>query len=249
MPRARWALVCVVSSLAGAVAGPIVVAPAWRQATTTVSGDARGALGVELGVLAGTIAAKAAGGVYEYDRSRRHERTETLATDIAGSSGSGAEAGETVGDVGYRHFADLLGDWKLEIWATTSTDRRISATGSARASPAGDRAVRIRYGGIEAEGLDRSIDGYTLLSYLPGRGFDLENSFDTLDRPRRFVGEYLVNQNAYTFYPIDDRSATIVRSRVRVDLRISSPKLWVVETYTLIDGKEVQVQSYRFSRT
>jgi hypothetical protein len=35
---------------------------------------------------------------------------------------------------------------------------------------------------------------------------------------------------------------------VRIEIRILSPSMWVAETCTHIDGQEIQVQSYRFTR-
>ena len=39
-----------------------------------------------------------------------------------------------------------------------------------------------------------------------------------------------------------------LRSNVRVEIRIMGSSLWVAEAFTLIDGQEEKVQSYRLTR-
>jgi hypothetical protein len=41
----------------------------------------------------------------------------------------------------------------------------------------------------------------------------------------------------------------VLRSSVRVEIRIASPSLWFADAFTHTDGKEVQIQSYRFVRS
>jgi hypothetical protein len=61
------------------------------------------------------------------------------------------------------------------------------------------------------------------------------------------------HQNAYNFYltnPTDGEMVAggILRSNVRVELRIVGSSLWLAEAFTLIDGREEKVQSYRLTR-
>ena len=43
-------------------------------------------------------------------------------------------------------------------------------------------------------------------------------------------------------------SGGLLRSNMRVEVRVSGAAMWVAEAYTHIEGEEVLVQSYRFTR-
>ena len=88
---------------------------------------------------------------------------------------------------------------------------------------------------------------------LEGPCFGLERHFGSGDDVVKAVGEFLADQNAYTFYVVNPTggemvSGGILRSNVRIDLRIIGPTLWIAEAFTMIDGQETKVQSYRFTR-
>jgi len=93
-----------------------------------------------------------------------------------------------------------------------------------------------------------------LLRYEPGQGFFLENNFSSVsDEVLEFVGEFLVDKNAYVFYLTSHEGSEMVaggilRSNVRVEVRIVGSALWVAEAFTLTDGTEQKVQSYRFTK-
>ena len=56
----------------------------------------------------------------------------------------------------------------------------------------------------------------------------------------------------YNFYLIGSSGGEtmtgVMRSSVRVEVRSSGPELWVADTYSYVNGKDTQVQSYRFTR-
>jgi len=216
-----------------------------------VTGDAKLAVA---GAAVGGVVGGVSGDMYDYDQSRQDDRTMMIAGAIGGSQSGDAATGETVGDVGKRHFEDLGGEWKLDIFFVGAEGENKTAVGSARGLAAGDNAVRVLYQDITTEGYDGAVSGYSLLRYEPGQGFFLENSFSSVsDEVLDFVGEYLVDKNTYVFYltnPTDGEMVAggILRSNVRVEIRIMGSSLWVAETFTLIDGQEVKVQSYRFTR-
>ncbi len=216
-----------------------------------LAGDASWAV---KGAVAGGVVGGVSGDMYDYDQTRQDDRTLMMADAIAGSRSGDVATGETVGDVGKRHFEDLKGEWKLDIWYVGEEGLRKTAAGSARGLAAGENTVRVQYQNITTEGYDDAVSGYSLVRYEPGQGFFLENSFASVsDEVLEFVGEYLVDKNAYNFYltkPTDGEmiSGAIQRSNVRVEMRIMGPSLWVAEAFTLIDGREEKVQSYRFTR-
>ena len=230
----------------GATGGAVV-----GLALGALAGDAELAL---KGAAAGAVVGGVSGAMYDYDQSRQDDRTMMMADAIAGSKSGDVATGETVGDVGKRHFEDLAGEWKLDIFFVGAEGERKTAVGSARGLAAGDNAVRVLYQNITTEGYDGVVSGYSLLRYEPGQGFFLENSFSSVsDEVLELVGEYLVDKNAYNFYLINPTDGEMVaggilRSNVRVELRIVGSSLWVAETFTLIEGREEKVQSYRFTR-
>jgi len=198
------------------------------------------------GAAAGAMAGAAAGGMYMYDQSRDDRRTKMLADSIGG-----AQKGETADDAGKRHLDDFLGDWKLDIWTLNAQGNKLTATGRAIGILEGKETARIDYANITAEGFD-PISGSSVLTYSPSKGFTLENNFSAVQGSRTYVGEYLPAENAYNFYPSTNKDGEtitgVIRSNVRIAMRVSGNNLIVAETYTLKDGKETMMQSYRFTK-
>ncbi len=150
-----------------------------------------------------------------------------------------------------RHLDDCLGDWKLDIWALDAQGSKITATGRAKGVLESKETARIDYTEITAAGL-APISGSSLLTYAPDKGFTLENNFSVTSGARTYAGEYVPAKNAYNFYPSTGKNGEtitgVIRSSVRIEMRVSGSNLIVAETYTLQDGKEVMMQSYRFTR-
>ncbi len=220
-------------------------------AAGALAGAALGSLVGEAG--AGAAAGAVAGSVYQYDQSRQDDRTQMLADSIAGSNTQQIAPQETVGDVGKRHMQDFLGDWQVDFWVLTESGDRILGSALATGISAGENSTRIVYRDVAANDFpDATGGGYTVLSYDPGQGFAVESSFSFSDEVLRGVGEYLVDKNAYNFYLINNTGGEMVggllRSSVRVEIRVSGSAMWVADTFTHIDNSEVQVQSYRFTR-
>jgi hypothetical protein len=205
------------------------------------------------GAAAGAVAGGVAGSWYDYDQSNQDNRTQMMADAIAGSKDGDPTPGETIGDVGKRHFQDLAGEWQLDIWYLGRDGHFETAKGTARGLSAGDDAMRVLYQNIVAESYDDAVTGQSLFSYEPGQGFFLEGRFDIQDDVVKGIGEYLVDRNAYIFYLVEGEGEEMVtggvlRSNGRIEVRIVSPSLWIAETYTFIEGAEEKVQTYRFTR-
>ena len=198
------------------------------------------------GAAVGAAAGAAAGGMYMYDQSRDDRRTETMANAIGG-----ANKGETADTAGKRHLDDFLGDWKLDIWVLDAQGNKITASGRAKGVLENKETARIEYSDITASGYD-PISGLSLLTYSPDKGFVLENKFSATSEARTYAGEYVPDKNAYNFYPSTSKNGEtitgVIRSNVRIEIRVSGSNLIVAETYTLQDGKEVMMQSYRFTK-
>ena len=182
-----------------------------------------------------------------YDQSRDDRRTKMLADSIGG-----AKQGETADAAGKRHLGDFAGEWNLNIWALNPDGSKTNASGQATAALTGKDTLRIDYKNIKAQGVDQVFSGSSVLTYSANSGFSIENQFTGVEGTRRFVGEYIPADNVYNFYPsqnIEGETVTgVIRSNVKLQLRASSPNLVVAETFAMVDGKEVQLQQYRFAR-
>ncbi len=215
-----------------------------------LAGDASWAVA---GAAAGAVAGGAAGSWYDYYQSNQDNRTQMMADPIAGSKSGNPAPGETIGEVGKRHFQDLAGEWKLDIWYLGRDGHFETAKGSARGLSAGDNAMRVLDQNIVSDSYDDTVTGQSLFSFEPGQGFFLEGKFDIQDDVVKGIGEYLVDRNAYIFYLVEGEGEEMVtggvlRSNGRIEVRIVSPSLWIAETYTFIEGAEEKVQTYRFTR-
>jgi hypothetical protein len=199
------------------------------------------------GAVAGAAAGAGAGAMYEYGQSREDNRTRMLADSIGG-----AKKGETVDDAGKRHLDDFIGEWNLDIWVLSEDGKKITAKGKAKGVLEAKTRAKIDYLEIAVDGYDDIVTGSSILGYDPQSGFSLENTFSVSGETLQFVGEYVPEGNKYNYYLSGSEGKTvtgIVRSNVRVEVRISGSNLWIAETFTLIDGKETKIQSYRFTRT
>ena len=164
----------------------------------------------------------------------------------------GAQEGETADDAGKRHLADFAGEWNLDIWALNAEGSNLKAKGQAMASLTGKDILRIDHKNIKADGYHQVFSGHSIVTYSTDSGFSIENHFSTNPELRRFVGEYLPADNKYNFYPSQNAEGEtitgVIKSNIRIELRASSSNLVVAETFSMVSGKEVQIQQYRFTR-
>jgi hypothetical protein len=229
-----------------------------------IAGAALGSMVGEAG--AGAAVGAVAVGAYTYDQQRQDERTQMMADAIAAPKyvapsqpvSNQVAAGqpqpaprETVGDVGKRGMQDFVGDWNLEMWSLATDGSRLTGIGQVRGMQTGENAMRVVFTQFESESFPEAQGGgHVLLSYEPDQGFFLESNFSYSDEVLKMVGEYLLDANKYNFYLVGaggEMVTGILRSSVRVEIRSSGSALWVADTFAYIDGKETQVQSYRFT--
>ncbi len=198
------------------------------------------------GAATGAAAGAATGAMYEYGQAREDNRTKMLADSIGG-----ANQGETVDEAGKRHLEDFIGEWNVAIWSTDTEGKRISGSGKAKVVLTSKTEAKFELSDIKAEGSDTNHSGTATMTYDEASGFTLISSFSASPETLRFTGEYRAEPNKYDFYLNNNEGTTVTgvqRSNVRVEIRVSGSNMWVAETYTFIDGKEQQVQSYRFTK-
>ncbi len=197
------------------------------------------------GAAVGAAAGAAAGGMYMYDQSRDDDRTKMLADAIGGG-----KKGETPADAGKRHLADFTGDWKLDIWSLDAQGKRVTAFGKATTALTNKDTLTVSYSDIKADGFDQTFSGKSVVS-VNGSALALENVFSGAQGDRRFAGEYVPANNLYNFYPsqtADGKTVTgVIRSNIRIEISANG-NLAVAKTFSLVDGAEVQIQQYTFTR-
>jgi len=209
-----------------------------------IAGDA--ALGAKVGAVAGATS----GTAYEYDSRRQDRRNKELTTAIAGNQAA-AQPTETVADTGKRHLDDFLGEWNISAWAMKGDGTKLNGSGKAKVVMDTKESARFTLTDIKADGVDGDYDGTALLGYSDKNGFSLECTSSTYEGTRKYVGEYLPEKNVYNFYPSSGGSETgttgVIRSNIKVEVRPSGNMISIA-TYSMIEGQEVQIQSYRFTK-
>lgn len=198
-------------------------------------------------IAAGAGLGAAYGAAYEYDQARDDRRTKQI-TDAIG----GAQKGETADNAGKRHFQDFLGDWNLDIWALNADGTKLTGSGHMKATMESKDALRMEFSDIRASESGQAFTGAVVLKSSERNGFSMETRNSINSNVGRLVGEYIPAQNAYNFYPSTNKDGEtvtgVIRSKVRLVLRVSGTNLCTADTFSMIDGKEVQIQSYRLTR-
>ncbi len=105
---------------------------------------------------------------------------------------------------------------------------------------------------VHASGSDEKYTGDAVINYSEKSGFTVETKFSGDSVVRKLVGEYVPAKNVYNFYPATNKAGEtvtgVIRSNVRVEMRASGSNLVVIETCTMLDGKEGRMQFYRLTR-
>ncbi len=201
------------------------------------------------GAATGAAVGGASGAMYEYGQHRDDKRNKALADAIASSKTGSDNTGETMANP----LEDFIGDWRVNAWGLMPNGKKITATGKGKGVLTEKSTARIDYFDIKANGYQKSLNGYAIINFDEQNGLTLSTygPDDKLDA--RFVGEYIAEQKKFNFYLTDSQSANtvtgIVKSDIRIEVRIAGANLWMVDTYTLMDGKDTQIQSYRFSKS
>ena len=117
-------------------------------------------------------------------------------------------------------------------------------------------SARLTLENFDAEGFDDLIDaqltGHSQISYDPEAGYQLLNVYTTTEEDQRWVGERASGDERYNFYYVgSSASGTLGNARrdTRVELRFVGQDVFLVDTWVQTDKGEVQVQSYRFTRS
>jgi len=225
----------------------------WGAAGGAVLGLALGAVTgdpklMAAGAATGALVGAGSGAMYEYDQHRDDKRNKTLADAIAGS-----KSNNNTGQVMSNPLEDFIGDWKVNAWGLMVDGKKVVAAGSGKGILTAKNTAKINYFDIKADGYKKVLSGYAIIKFDEKNGLSLNTYGENNELDITFVGEYLAEQKKFKFYMTNSKSKDtvtgILKSDVRMEVRFTTANLWIVETFTLIDGKDTQVQSYRFSKS
>lgn len=163
----------------------------------------------------------------------------------AGSSGANDR-----GKIGLRNF---IGDWELEMWSLAKDGSKLEGSGIAKGTAEGEIGTRIMITEFDAPAFPAATGGgQILISYEPDKGFYLVSTFRYSGEVLRFAGQYQSDTGKYVFYQFvgsGGQTATgMTRSSVRVEVRSLNTASWSADTFSSVDGRSIQVQSYKFTR-
>lgn len=221
-----------------------------------VAGLALGAMVGEpgMGAAAGAIAGGASGVAYEYDSRRADRRNNEMVAAITANQQTqvaAAQSNETVAQSGKRHLDDFLGEWNINAWAMRGDGTKVSGTGKGKVIMETKESARFTLSDLTVDGVSRDVDGIAVLGYSERNGFTLECTSSAYQGARKYVGEYIPQNNEYNFYPTDTASnngATgVIRSNVKMVIKASANMI-SINTFSMVEGAEVNIQSYRFTK-
>lgn len=224
----------------------------WGAAGGAVLGLALGAAtGDKTMMLAGAATGAAVGGasgaMYEYGQHRDDKRNKTLADAIADSK-SNAGAGVAASNP----LESFIGEWNVNAWGLMSDGKKITATGHSKGVLTAKDKAKVDYFDIKADGYKQTLSSSAIIHFDKNDGLTLTTYGPDNKVDAKFVGEYIAEKKKFNFYLTSSQSNNTVtgtlKSDIRMEVRVAGANLWIVETYTLLDGKDTQIQPYRFSK-
>ncbi len=199
------------------------------------------------GAATGAIVGGASGAMYEYDQHRDDKRNQTLADAIAGSKSS-SNTEQTMPNP----LESFIGDWNVNAWGLMPDGKKVTATGSGKGILTAKNRAKVDYFNIKAEGYQKTLNGYAIIDFDEKNGLMLTTYGPGDKVDAKFAGEYIAENKKFNFYLTNSQSKDtvtgILKSDVRLEIRIAGSNLWIVETYTMLNGQDTQIQSYRFSK-
>ncbi|MBL4912879.1 hypothetical protein JMA39_06975 [Shewanella schlegeliana] len=214
------------------------------------AGDASLAVkGAAVGAAAGGLAGASAD--YANDREDYRNENGNKNININGLPSQSVNAGASSSvAANWDRLDDFSGEWQVNIWAVNSDGERIEATAQAQGNLIRTTATELSIKALNVNGVDQAIAGNVELAYTPDMGYSLQTEFNGNDK-LRFTGEFQSQQQRYNYYPVGVNGQTYSgddRSKLRLELRFAGKDVFLVDTFSVVNGQEVQIQSYRFTR-
>ncbi|MDO6763806.1 glycine zipper domain-containing protein [Agarivorans sp. 1_MG-2023] len=218
-------------AIGGAVVGLVMGA---------VTGDAE--LAVK-GAVVGAAAGGAGGAMRDYENQQENRRTDTTA-DAISQPNTIVVNGDNKGNSQDAHLSQLLGQWQVSIWAVEADGSVTEADGTASGKMLQSDAATIDLDDLRINGEVVDLQASTTISYSQQLGHQLTVDASILNSEVAYAGEYQAEMNRFNYYPLNISET----KHMRMELRVVSPQLWLVETFSKQGSEEKMIQSYRFSR-
>lgn len=214
------------------------------------AGDASLAVkGAAVGAAAGGLAG--AGADYANDREDYRNENSSKNININGLPSQAVNAGTNSSvAANWDRLDDFSGEWQVNIWAVNPDGERIEATAQAAGNLVRTTATQLSIKALNVDGVDQPIAGNVELAYTVESGYSLQTEFNGNEK-LRFAGEFQSQQQRYSYYPVGVNGQTYSgdeRSKLRLELRFAGKDVFLVDTFSVVNGQEVQIQSYRFTR-
>ncbi len=143
-----------------------------------------------------------------------------------------------------------MGDWNVSI-SGMNANMPINASAQANGVLVKVNEAKIDINQVVVNGEIVEINLATNFAYDPVEGYSATIKNKTNNQVLQLVGEYQPALNRYNFYPTTDNSlleSDSQRQDFHLQLGFAGNKIWMLDTYAMVDGKETKIQSYRFNK-
>ncbi|MGR5150385.1 hypothetical protein [Photobacterium swingsii] len=207
------------------------------------------------GAIAGGVAGGVSGSMVDLDNNRdnqRHSSRDDAIAQIGNSQQQGANAAPSpTQPQTWAELDKFTGKWQVAIWSNT-TGETINAKADAAGSLTKTTTAQIAIDNLQVNGSANSLAMTAEFSFTPESGYILSVKNNVDNSTAQFVGEYQAANIRYNFYP-ESTDVSVIKgvdaSQVRLELGFAGNNVWMVDTWAAIDGQDVKVQSYRFTRS
>ena len=201
------------------------------------------------GAVAGGVAGGVAGSTVDLENKRENKRSSSRDDAIAQVGNNNQSSAET-DKKNWQEVNHFMGDWHVAI-TSNITENSIQATASAKGVLVEQSTAQVKIDTFMVDDKQVKMKLTTHFSYSEDNGYSATISNNEENSMVEFSGEYQAGLNRYNFYPTThevDLIKGVNASNIRLQLGFAGKNVWMVETYATIDGKEQQIQSYRFTK-
>lgn len=201
------------------------------------------------GAVAGGVAGGVAGSAADLENSRESSRSSGRDDAIA-NIGNNNQQASTEKEDEWSELTNFMGDWNVSI-SGMNADKAVKATAQANGVLVKTTKAQVVINQVIVDGEIAEIKLTTQFSYDPIEGYSAVIKNETNNQELHFAGEFQPGLNRYNFYPISDDALFVAGTQTQdfhIQLGFAGKKIWMLDTYALVDGKETKIQSYRFSK-
>lgn len=208
--------------------------------------------------LAGGVAGGVAGSTADLANSRENERDKSRDQAISNignntqdtSNQNASNQNNNTANDSWSELTNFMGDWDVSI-SGLHAQQPIKATAKANGVLVKTTEAQINIDQVQLNGELVDINLTTQFSYDTEEGYQAIIKNKSNDQSLHFSGEYQPALNRYNFYPTSSNAlltSGTTKQDFRLELGFVGKTIWVLDTYAIVDGQEVKIQSYRFSK-